>query len=161
MAFVTEQGLFYGTSETEFSPNSTMTRGMLATVLYRAAGSPEAPELSGFTDVQPDAYYAGAVAWAAENNIAGGYGNGSFGPNDPITREQLAVLLYRYAGSPEPPELALDFTDAGRISGYAQDAMRWAVGQGILRGKEENRLDPGGTATRAEVAAVLMRYLQE
>ena len=156
--FAVDNGLFYGTSDATFSPNSNMTRGMLATVLYRLAKEPGASADDLFNDVADGMYYTEAIAWAAENEVVTGYGNGLFGPDDPITREQLAVMLYRYAGRPAVPNLILPFSDANKASAYAKDALCWAVDTGILNGKGNGILDPTGKATRAEVAAMLMRY---
>ena len=137
---------------------------MIVTVLWRMEGQPEAAGIHAFTDVGSGAYYADAVAWADGNGIVLGYGDGKFGPEDTITREQLAAILWRYAqykGKDVGAGGTLErFTDAAAVSGYAQEAMRWATGQGILSGKGDGILDPMGQATRAETAAMLMRYLQ-
>lgn len=156
--FAVDHGLFYGTSDNTFAPNSSMTRGMLVTVLYRLAKEPETGTDDLFNDVAGDKYYTEAVKWAAKNGVVAGYGNGEFGPEDSITREQLATILYRYAGNPAPPNLILDFVDENQTSGFALDALRWAVDMGIIAGKGNGILDPKGKATRAEVAAMLMRY---
>ena len=161
--YAVENGLFFGTSDTTFSPDGATTRGMIVTVLYRLAGQPSIEdEIWGYpyADVDSEAYYGTAVYWARLNGVASGYDNERFGPNDTITREQLATMLYRYAGSPAVPNLLLDFTDAGQLSDYAQDAMRWAVSEGIVTGKGNGILDPKGNATRAQVAAMLMRYCE-
>ena len=155
-----DTGLMNGTGETEFSPSLSATRGMIVTILYRLAGSPAVTAASGFTDVAPGAYYADAVAWAAANGIVNGYGNDTFGPNDNVTREQFAAILWRYADSPAASGTLDGFTDAGQISNYAVDAMHWAVEQGVVNGKGNGVLDPKGSAVRAEAAAMLMRYLQ-
>lgn len=158
--YAVEHGLFYGTSDTTFGPNSTMTRGMLATVLYRMESEPEA-DASDFLDVESGQYYSEAVAWAAANGIVAGYGNGNFGPEDALTREQLATILYRYSGSPASSGALAGFADADKASGYALDALRWAVEQGILQGKNGGVLDPIGNVTRAEVAAMLQRFCEK
>lgn len=158
--YAVDHGLFYGTSENIFTPNGDMTRGMLATVLYRLAKEPGTAAEDLFGDVADGKYYSEAIAWAAENSIVVGYGNGKFGPDDPITREQLAVMLWRYAGSPAASGTLDSFTDGGKASPYARNALRWAVGQGIFTGRSGGILEPKGRATRAEVAAVLMRYCQ-
>ena len=155
------EGLMVGTTKTTFSPDVATTRGMVVTILWRQAGAPVADYALDFTDVASDAYYAEAVRWAVSQGVAAGYGNGLFGPDDPITREQFAAILYRYAGSPAIPNRILDFTDADQISPYAQDTLRWAVDQGIISGKGGGILDPQGQATRAQTAAMLMRYLQD
>jgi len=156
--YASENGLFYGTSNTTFSPNDDMTRGMLATVIYRLAKEPETAAEDLFNDVADGKYYTEAIAWAAENGIVAGYGNNRFGPEDPITREQLATILWRYAGSPESFGSLDKFSDGKKASSYAVPALKWVVEQKIVSGKGNGILDPGGNATRAEVAAMLMRY---
>ena len=155
-----ENGIMGGTSETAFSPNSPMTRAMLATVLHRAAGEPEAGRTTPFSDVSPDTWYTEAVAWAADQGLVTGYGNGRFGTDDPITREQLATILWRYAGSPATAD-GPDFKDAADLSGYALPAVSWAAVQGIVTGLDGNRFAPRDNATRAQVAAILTRYLSQ
>ena len=156
------QGWFTGTSETAFSPNETMTRAMLITVLYRMAGSPtaEAGDGAAFTDVDADSWYGGAVDWAVRETLVSGYSPEVFGPQDDMTREQLVTILYRYSGASAPAERQLPYADADTVSAWAADAVRWAVDAGILTGKEGNVLDPQGRATRAEVAVLLTRYQQ-
>lgn len=158
---VYEKGLFYGTSDSTFSPQETMTRGMLVTVLHRLAGTPETLATDQFSDVAADKYYTEAVAWAVENNIAQGYGDGSFGAQECVTREQIAIMLYNYAGNPEPKGTLDNFTDAEQSSKYARTALCWAVEQGIIAGKGGGILDPKSEATRAEVAAMIVRYLAD
>lgn len=155
-----EHGLMRGTSETAFSPAESTERGMIVTILWRMEGQPEAAGARTFSDVDESAYYAKAVEWAQAKGIVLGYGDGTFGPHDPITREQLAAILWRYAGSPAAPNLLLEFSDAGQLSGYADSAMRWAVGKGIVSGKGGGMLDPRGQATRAETAAMLERFAE-
>ena len=153
-----ERGLFGGVSAATFSPDTLLERGMLAEVLYRLAGKPASSAASGFTDVSPDAYYAKAVAWAARRNIVTGVGGGRFEPSSPITREQLAAMLYRYANLQGPVQGSLSAFSVGEaVSPWAQDAVQWAVNRGILTGKG-SRLDPQGRATRAEAAAMLQRF---
>ncbi len=159
ITFVTARGLFNGVSETRFAPNQGMTRGMLAVVLYNLESNPQYTANGSFTDVADDTWYKDAALWAAQQGIVNGYSNGNFGANDQITREQLAVMLYRYAGSPAVPNLLLDFTDADQVDSYADSAMRWAVEKGIIGGKGNGILDPKGTATRTQVAAILMRFM--
>ena len=153
-------GLMTGTGERLFSPNAPATRAMLVTILHRLAGSPEA-EGGGFTDVSGNAYYAAAVAWASKNGVVEGYEDGSFRPDEPITREQLAAVLYRYAVSRGVDVTASGdlgaYADAGSVSSWAADAMRWATGAGVLSGTA-NGLEPQGTATRAQAAAMLVRF---
>lgn len=160
VAFVTSRGLFNGTAPDRFSPDAEMTRGMLAAVLYNAASKPQPQSAHSFSDVAETAYYADAVRWAAERGIVAGYEDGSFRPDAAITREQLVTMLYRYAESPAVSDTALAFPDAERVSGYAVDAVRFAVGAGLLAGRDDGRFDPQGTATRAEVATLLMRYFK-
>ncbi|MBD5133520.1 MAG: S-layer homology domain-containing protein [Clostridiales bacterium] len=158
--FASAHELFSGTSTTTFSPDLAMSRGMLATVLYRLEGSPTLDPTDLFNDVSSDAWYAEGVAWAAENGIASGYGGGQFGPNDSITREQFVVMLWRYAGSPEAGGQVLDFVDTDQISSFAVEALSWAVENGILRGKGNGMLDPRGTATRAQAAQLLKNFME-
>ena len=158
--YVVDHGLFYGTSDITFSPNGTMTRGMLVTVLHRMEDEPKA-DPADFLDVESGKYYSEAVAWAAAKGIVEGYGNGNFGPEDAITREQLAAILYRCSGSPASAGTLTGFTDADKASGYALDALRWAVEQSIIQGKGGGILDPTGKATRAEVAAMLQRFCEK
>ena len=136
-----------------------MSRGMLATVLDTLEGRPDQALTGGYSDVSSDAWYAGGVAWAAENGIASGYGDGQFGPDDSITREQFVVMLWKYAGSPKADSQSLDFTDADQASGYAKEALCWAVEQGILSGYTVGQLIPGGTATRAQAAQMLKNFM--
>ena len=161
--FVYENELFRGVSDTEFAPDATMTRGMLVTVLYRLAGQPEAAA-AGFVDVAAEAWYARAVAWAAENGIVLGYGD-SFGPNDLVTREQMAVILMRYAalrGLSSGDAAAIEgFADAGEISDWAAAALAWAHAEGLILGRTETTIVPHGNATRAEVATILMRFVEK
>jgi len=157
VAFVTARELFNGTSDTQFSPDISMSRGMLVTVLYRLENEPETA-VPIFSDVPSGRYYTDAVGWAVENHIVDGYGDGNFGPDAPITREQLAVLLWRYAGSPASAETLDRFADAGVAGTWALDALRWAVEQGIIAGKGGGILDPTAPATRAEAAAMLQRF---
>lgn len=161
--YAVQHKLFCGISDTAFSPDSTMTRGMLATVLYRMAGKPNIENEIWdypFADVDAEAYYATAIYWARLNGIASGYSDEKFGPDDPITREQLVAILYNYSSSPTSSQTLEGFTDTDKISSYALNALRWAVEQGILQGKGDGVLDPTGQATRAEVAAILQRFCQ-
>lgn len=156
--YVRNKGLMSGTNDTTFAPNATTSRAMLATVLYRASGSPTGSVAANFSDVASSAYYAEAVNWAAANNIVSGYGNGLFGSNQPISREQIATILWRYAGSPVAEE-GQDFTDESSIASYAADAVDWAREKGIVNGKDGNCFDPLGNATRAEVATILHNFM--
>ena len=154
-------GLMSGTTATAFSPNGTTTRGMIVTILYRLAEEPEVTQTAAFTDVAAGKYYADAVAWASANGIVTGYGNGTFAPNQAITREQLAVILYRYAryaGADVTASAALDqFSDAASVSGYAAEAMAWTVAEGIISGVSGGTLSPKTGASRAQVATMLVR----
>ena len=159
VAYCYENGIMDGTSSVSFAPGMLLNRAMAAQVLYNLADG-TASTAAGFPDVVASAWYADAVNWAAANGYVTGYDNGSFGPEDSLTREQLAVILYRYAGSPEPTGSLDGFTDAASTSDYAVDALRWAVGEGLLTGKDGGRLDPAGTASRAELAQILARFAQ-
>lgn len=156
-----------GTSGTTFSPDTTTSRAMIATILYRLAGSPDiSEEILGypFSDVDAESWYGTAVYWARLAGVVGGYPNGSFGPNDPITREQMAAMLYRYADYKgcDVTDLAdlSAFTDAEDISGYAVTALRWANAAGIVGGYGDGTLRPQGNARRSEAAAMLMRFCE-
>ena len=163
--YVTGKGMMNGTADNTFSPKANTTRGMVVTVLYRLENQPSTSAAS-FTDVASGAYYANAVAWANANGIVSGYGSGKFGPNDKVTREQLAAILYRYAQykkydvSVGEDTNILSYNDAQSISTYAIPAIQWACGAGVVTGKSGSKLDPKGNATRAEVAAMLMRFCE-
>lgn len=161
--YVTGKGMMNGTADNTFSPKANTTRGMVVTVLYRLENQPSTSAAS-FTDVASGAYYANAVAWANANGIVSGYGSGKFGPNDKVTREQLAAILYRYARYKKydvSGAKSLDgYTDAQSVSSYAVPALQWANAAGIVTGKSGSKLDPKGNATRAEVAAMLMRFCE-
>ena len=163
--YVTGKGMMNGTADNTFSPKANTTRGMVVTVLYRLENQPSTSAAS-FTDVASGAYYANAVAWANANGIVSGYGSGKFGPNDKVTREQLAAILYRYAQykkydvSVGEDTNILSYDDAQSISSYAIPAIQWACGAGVVTGKSGSKLDPKGNATRAEVAAMLMCFCE-
>lgn len=161
--FVAARELFNGTGNHQFTPNGDMTRGMLVTVLYRLAYEPDAPA-DVFTDVSPNAYYADAIAWADQAGVVNGYGNNTFGPEDNVTREQMVTILYRYAqksGNLTATPGTLDkFADAGSVSGYAGEAMGWAVEVGLIKGVDATHIAPQNNATRAEVATILMRFCE-
>ena len=163
--YVTGKGMMNGTADNTFSPKANTTRGMVVTVLYRLENQPSTSAAS-FTDVASGAYYVNAVAWANANGIVSGYGSGKFGPNDKVTREQLAAILYRYAQykkydvSVGEDTNILSYDDAQSISTYAIPAIQWACGAGVVTGKSGSKLDPKGNATRAEVAAMLMRFCE-
>lgn len=158
VSYVTDNGLMGGTSSTAFSPEDAMTRAMLATVLYRAADTPAVTGTDDFTDTADGTWYADAVLWASQQGLVTGYGDGTFGTDDPVSREQIAAILWRYAGSPQAQD-AQAFSDESTISAYAADAVDWARANGIVNGKENNTFDPQGNATRAEVATILRNYL--
>ena len=154
--FTTDRGIFKGVSETEFAPHLKLTRGMMVQTLYAMAGKPEVKNDIKFDDVKADDWYADAVAWAAENEIAIGYGNGCFGPQDNITRAQLAVMVWGYAGKAAAEGQGLaGFVDAEDVAAWAKDAINWAVENDLLDGVGGHILAPNATATRAEAAVVL------
>ena len=162
--YVCENGLMNGTSRNRFSPYGTATRGMLVTILYRMENEPRCFGSAAFSDVKPGAYYEKAVVWASQNNIVSGYTDGTFRPDAPVTREQLASILYRYTlyrgqdvSAGETTSLT-GYGDAQAVSNYALPAMRWACGTGFLQGAN-GKLNPSGLATRAQLAAMLHRYL--
>ena len=159
-AFVSARQLFNGTSETAFSPNEPMTRAMAAVVLHNLENNPAHQATETFPDVPEGAWYAAAVAWANGEGIVTGYAGGTFGPGDRVTREQLAVMLWRCAGSPAPQGADLPFADAGEAGPYAREALLWAVERGILNGKGNGVLDPKGLATRAQAARMVMKFLE-
>lgn len=155
-----DEGLMDGVDAGMFAPNATTSRAMIVTILWRLQGSPEVEATETFTDVSPDAWYAKTIAWAVAEGVADGYGEGLFGPNDAITREQLAAMLWRYAGSPEADGDLSVFADGADTSSWAEQAMSWAVARGLLTGVDNDRLAPGGQATRAQTATILMRFAQ-
>ena len=163
--YVTEKEMMNGTGKDTFSPRSDTTRGMIVTILYRLEKQPAASG-TPFTDVTYGKYYTNAVAWANANGIVTGYSNGKFGPDDKITREQLAAILYRYAQfkkcdvSVGEDTNILSYDDAQSVSEYAIPALQWACGSGVVTGKSGNKLDSKGDASRAEAAAMLMRFCE-
>lgn len=165
--YVYENDMMTGTSDTTFSPNQTTTRGMIVTILYRLEGTPDlANENLGYpyADVEADAYYADAVYWARQNNIVAGMSTEQFAPNNAITREQMAAILYRYAqfkGYDVSAKADLStYTDAADVSAYATDAMAWASQTGLITGTSATTLSPAGQATRAQVATILVRFCE-
>lgn len=163
VAFAYENGLFAGTSDTTFSPNASMTRAMLVTVLYRLEGQPAVNGRSGFSDVQYNGYYEDAVTWAADNGIVNGTSTTTFSPNANVTREQMAAILYRYAQHKKYNTAASSglngFTDYASVSGYAAASLEWAVAEKLVNGSA-GKLMPTGNATRAQVAAILHRFVE-
>ena len=155
--YVRDHGIMNGTTATTFNPDGITSRGQIAAILYRASGSPEVSGGTAFTDVADTAYYADAVRWASAHGVVTGYGDGTFRPNNPITRQQLAAILWRYAGSPAP-EGGADYADEDTISAYASTAVDWARDTGIISGRDGNRFDPNGRAARAQAAVILHRY---
>ena len=164
--YVYDNNLMAGTNGGKsFSPSSNITRGMIATVLYSNEGKPATSIANPFSDVKDGAWYYNAVLWAKEKGVADGKSDGTFGPNNNITRQDLALMLYAYAqyknyNLDKNADALNGFSDAGKVSGYAKNAMTWAVTQGILSGKG-GRLDPAGKATRAEFAQMIMKLLQK
>ena len=158
--YVVESGLMVGDGGGIFRPDNKLSRAEMVQILYNWAGKPEVTGSSKFSDVADGAWYAKPVIWAAENGVVNGVGNGKFVPNDPVTREQLVAMLYRYAEKPEVSNALTDFADANKISDYAVDAVKWAVEQDILRGDGSPRkLRPTDHAKRCEVAAMQHRYI--
>ena len=161
--YALENGIMSGMGDGLFVPNGTTTRAQLAMILWNLEGRPAA-EAASFTDVRADDWFAGAVDWAAANKVIGGYGDGTFGPNDPLTREQLVTILYRYAQfkgvdvSVGEDTNILSYNDVAEVSEWAIPAFQWAVGSGAVTGKTESTLNPKDTATRAEIATLIMRY---
>lgn len=160
--YVSENGLMKGTGENLFSPDATTTRGMIVTILYRLEGEPSPTGACPFQDVASGKYYEKAITWAAENGIVSGFSADTFGPDQNITREQMAAILYRYATYKKyDVSTAGDlskFPDADKVSSYAVDAMKWANAAGLINGSDDGKLYPAGNATRAQVAAILTRF---
>ncbi|MFR7445846.1 MAG: S-layer homology domain-containing protein [Evtepia gabavorous] len=163
--YVYDKGMMTGVSADRFAPASTTTRGMIVTILYRLENEPAVSGGSAFTDVESGAWYADAVAWAAANDIVNGTSATTFAPNSPITREQMATMLYRFAQYKGMDVVTLQehltgYPDGDQVSDYAIPAMNWAVGQGLIAGMENGTLVPQGSATRAQVATILMRFCE-
>ena len=164
--YVYEKGLMQGVSEDIFQSGTTTTRGMIATILYRMEGEPVVKNASSFKDVADGMFYTKAVAWAAANGIVNGYADGTFQPDQTISREQMAAILYRYAQykgcdvSVGEDTNILSYTDAAQVAEYAIPAFQWAVGAGIINGTTATTLSPKGSATRGQVAAILHRYCE-
>ena len=161
--YVYDNGLMTGVSGSSFAPNNTLTRAMVVQTLYAMAGKPEVSGSESFADVASNDWFADAVTWASANGIVNGYSAAQFAPGDPVTREQLALILYGYAqirgyNTTQGGMSIREFSDYGAISDWALEAMDWAVNAGLLSGKGNGVLDPAGTATRAEVAQILMNF---
>ena len=162
--YVYERGLMNGTGGGRFSPDTPASRGMLVTVLHRLEGMPSASG-AAFTDVPDGQWYTDAVAWASANGIVAGYGNGKFGPKDPVTREQMVTTLYHYAGykgyDMTASGDASSFAHGNKVSSYAAEAVNWALGVGLIQGVGGNRLNPGGGADRAQIAGIMKQFCEE
>lgn len=159
---VSEAGIMTGTGPDLFSPDAPVTRGMVVTVLWRLSGSPVPTAPAGFADVEPQDYYADAVSWAQAQGVAAGLGDNTFGGDDIITREQIAVFLYRYSQytGQELANGVLDpYTDVDAVHDWALEGMAHAVGAGLITGTDEGSLDPGGPATREQLAVILQRLM--
>ena len=157
VVYCRENGLMAGTSATTFAPESGLTRAMLAAVLYRVAGTPAVTGQDSFTDTVEGSWYSDAILWASQQGLVAGYGNGLFGTNDPVTREQMTAIFWRYAGSPAAGSAT--FNDSDSVSGYAASAVAWAGNNGIVAPVSGNTFVPKDNATRAQVAAALMNYM--
>jgi len=159
--FVLENGLMNGMSETQYAPNGTLTRAQVVTVLYRLAGEPGVDGLNNpFTDVAEDQWYTDAIVWAAGEGVVKGMTDTLFAPSEPITREQLVTIMFRYSGeSAVEEDFLADYADAAKVSAYAVDAMNWAIANGIIEGVSETQLSPKTTSTRAQYATILERYV--
>lgn len=164
VAYVYDNGLMSGVDGTTFDPDGTTTRAMLVTILYRLAGEPAADWANPFVDVPAGVWFHDAVTWAWENDVVNGTSSSAFSPDASLTREQMATILYRYADSQHYDTSAWAslsvYEDVGQISSYADDAMRWACGAGLLTGTSDTTLSPKGTATRAQIAVILSRFCQ-
>ncbi len=164
ISFVYREGLMLGTADKTFAPDTTLSRAMLVAIMHRAEGSPAPTTTPSFKDVKAGAWYTDAIAWAAENRIVLGYSQYAFGPDDLLTREQMVTILYRYANyagkdTSDRADLTA-FPDGSDTSSWALTAMQWAVAKELINGKGDGKLDPQGTATREEVAAVMARFYE-
>ncbi len=160
--FCVSNGIMNGISETIFDPNGKVTRAQLVTILYRIAGEPEVTFKGTFSDVEANKWYSDAIEWAAANGIVNGVGNQKFDPNGKITREQIAVILYRYSNKPAVSGELTEFPDAQSVSDYAKEALVWAISEGLINGINSNGvivLAPNATASRAQIASIIMRFL--
>lgn len=161
VSYALENGLMNGVARREFDPEGELTRAMFVTILYRAEGSPDMTgKTAAFTDVPAGQWYSDAVVWATENRIVNGTSTTTYEPDAPITREQIATILFRYSKAAKSDNTLASFPDAGTVSGYAYDAMCWAVSEGIINGSD-GKLVPQDNATRVQIAAILMRYLEK
>ena len=155
--YVNENGIITGVSKDKFAPNENTSRAMIAQIFYNMAKKPQVDTTNPFTDVKTDAWYGNAINWAYKNNIITGTSDKTFSPNEAITREALAVILYRYSGSPKVTTNLDKYTDASSVSSWAKDALTWAVETGLITGMSDNTLNPKGNATRAQVATIIQR----
>lgn len=159
---VVESELFTGTAQDQFSPNKSMNRGAMITVMHRLAGSP-ASDTSSFTDVPTNAYYSNAISWAYQNKVINGIADHTIAPEQALTREQLALICYNYALSNNidvsVKQSLESFSDHNRVSKWSLDAMQWAIGNKLISGKSNSMLDPTGTVTRAEAAVIIERFM--
>jgi hypothetical protein len=156
------RGVMGGVGGGAFDPGGTTTRALIVTILHRLAGEPAGAPEADYTDVPAGRWYSAAIDWASHSGVASGYGDRRFGPTDPITREQMAAILYRYAASmgydvSASAEVS-QFSDARLVSGWAEDAVAWCVGAGLLQGSSPDVLDPKSNATRAQIAAIIQRF---
>ena len=162
--YALENGIMSGYGDGRFGPGDTTSRAMIAQILYNLEGKPAYSGMLNYTDVDANDWYAAAIRWANAESIIDGYGNHLFGPNDVLTREQLVTILYRYAKSKgvnvSGQTSLTGYHDAASVSGWAEDAMQWAVAAGIITGKGHGTLDPKGNATRSEIATIMMRYCE-
>jgi len=154
----------HGSGDNKFAPNSTITRAMIVQILYNIEKNPAITGPSEFNDIKEDQWFYKAVLWAKNNKIVTGYGNGLFGPDDAITREQMMIILYNYAIKKEldisKTSDLMDFTDAAKVSNWASNGVKWAVGSGLVNGKGNSILDPSGKATRAETAVIMKHFAE-
>ncbi|MDR0813035.1 MAG: S-layer homology domain-containing protein [Oscillospiraceae bacterium] len=164
VSYAYENGIMVGTSDSKFSPEDTFTRAQIVTVLYRIAGSPKVSGItSGFTDVAANSWYEKYIIWAVSNKIVNGYGDGVFGPDDPVTREQFALILFNYAKTKDKDTSARvnsKFVDAADISSWAEPAVSWCAARGIITGDNNKNFNPGKGATRAEAATMFCRFIE-
>ena len=164
--YVTQSGLMTGGSDKQFAPNTILSRAQVVQILYALAGGPTVSASNDFADLNRGDWYADAVSWATANGVVSGMGKEMFGPNAPLTREQLALILYHYAQVaeyvPHQGSMAVQkFSDSASISGWALEAVQWAVNAGLISGTGGGMLDPDGTATRAQVAQIFMNFCQD
>lgn len=157
--FVSSREIINGTGRNTFAPNLPTTRGMVVTVLHNMENNPVQNFAGHFADVESNLWYAESVKWAAEQGIVSGIGENRFAPEDIITREQLTAILHRFSGATGTKASKLDFVDEGAVSGWAQDAMKWAVQEGLITGTSGRLLDPTGEVSRAQLATILFRYI--